>query len=118
VLGSRGRGEEKGREGRRREKEKERGGKWKRKGEEKKSEGKWGKRKGKEEMVEGKREKREKAKKGGDAHRRYSRRRPRLVGHARATFARCARRKGGGYSGQIQVSVRGSGELGLRQEGF
>jgi hypothetical protein len=34
-----------------------------------------------------------KREKGGDAHRRYSRRRPRLVGHTRATFARNTRRK-------------------------
>jgi hypothetical protein len=44
-------------------------------------------------MVEGKKRK-EKGRKRGDARWRYSRRRPRLVGHARATFARCARNKG------------------------
>jgi hypothetical protein len=37
----------------------------------------------------------ERRKKRGDARRRYLRRRPRLVGHARAIFARCARRKKG-----------------------
>jgi hypothetical protein len=41
----------------------------------------------------GKKEKGRKRERKGDARRRFSRRRPRLVGHARATFARCARRK-------------------------
>jgi hypothetical protein len=35
-----------------------------------------------------------KGRRKGDARRRFSRRRPRLVGHARAAFARCARRGG------------------------
>jgi hypothetical protein len=35
-----------------------------------------------------------KGKEKGDACRRFSRRRPRLVGHARSTFARRARKKG------------------------
>jgi hypothetical protein len=96
VLGNRGRREKKGGEGKRKEKKRE-GKKRKkiREGKEKRrrKKGKWGKRKGKREMVEGK--KREKGRKRGDARWRYSRRRPRLVGHARATFARCARKKGG-----------------------
>jgi hypothetical protein len=47
-------------------------------------------RKRKEGMVKKKRKGRRK----GDMRRRFSRRRPRLVGHARAAFVRCARRGG------------------------
>jgi hypothetical protein len=58
-------------------------------------------------MMEGKRE-REKGRKGGDARRRYSQRRPRLVGHAHATFARCARRKEGGGIASARIADRRS----------
>jgi hypothetical protein len=89
VLGNRGRREKKGGEGK--WKGKEKGGKEKgRKGKEKEKERKMGRRK-----KNGGRKRKEKGRKRGDARWRYSRRRPRLVGHARAMFARCARKKRG-----------------------
>jgi hypothetical protein len=54
-------------------------------------------------MVGGK----EKGRRKSDARRRYSRRRPRLVGHARAAFARCARRKERGGGGNRVGADRG-----------
>jgi hypothetical protein len=84
----------------RKEKEKgkkEKGGKRKRRGKRKLEENRKEEEKGKMGRRNGgrKKGKGERRKKRGDARRRYSRRRPRLVGHARAIFARCARRKKG-----------------------
>jgi hypothetical protein len=107
VLGNRGRREEKGGGGKRKRKgrEKEKGmekGK-RREREEKEKERRMGKRKRRNGGR--KKGKREREKKESDACRRYSRWRPRLVGHARATFARCTRWD----SGRIRYRLGDSG---------
>jgi hypothetical protein len=110
VFRNRGRREKKGGEGKRGGKRKGRERKGKRKGEEKKEEEKEGKigKKKRKKRNGGKRER-----EGSDARWRYSRWRPRLVGHVRATFARCARRKekGGGVT-TVGFGCQNGGETG------
>jgi hypothetical protein len=117
MLGNRGRREKKGGEGKRKEKEK--GGKEKKRGGKEKrrrKKGKWGKRKRKRRNGGGKKKKERKGEKGVT-------RAGNIRGGDRDWSATRARRshavrgeKGGRDSGRIRVSVRGSGELGLRQK--